>query len=263
MAMDFTLDKYAALCETIAESRYCSITLADYLKQAKKDSQPYIILRHDIDRSPQRALDAARVEHRYNIRATYYFRFQRATYVPDILDEIFSLGHEIGYHYETIDKCKGDMRKAEKLFEKELSDFRSRYNVKTVCAHGNPLTRYDNKSIWQKLKLSDFELLGEAFLSLDFNKFAYFSDSGRTWLNHKSQKMPGKDSVQTAFDHNITKSTDDVIKIISEGKIPNICILSHPERWSKDLFGFTRRYLLDAAFSWGKVAIYAYRQVGK
>ncbi len=75
--------------------------------------------------------------------------------------------------------------------------------------------------------------------------------------------MPGKDFVETAFDNLKPKCTDDVIQIISEGTLPNICVLSHPERWTKDLVSFTGRYLLDTAFSWGKVLIYAYRGVNK
>jgi hypothetical protein len=198
--LDFTVDKYTELCRTIRNSKYSCLTLAEYLKvQPGAPGRSYLILRHDIDRSPLRALEVARVESQYNLKATYYFRVQKATYVPEIIDQIAGLGHEIGYHYETLDKCQGNYLSAQSLFSEELAFFRKRYDVKTVCAHGNPLTRYDNKTIWKNLRLSEFDLLGEAFLSLDFNRFAYFSDSGRTWLDDRSQKMPGKDQVETAF----------------------------------------------------------------
>jgi hypothetical protein len=261
--LDFTLNKYRELCETVNGSKYSTITLSKYLQLVGENSKSYIIMRHDIDRTPQRALDIAEVEHKYGIQATYYFRTQRGTYVPEIIDRIAAYGHEIGYHYETIDKCKGNMEMAKRLFTMELGDFRSRYEVKTVCAHGNPLTEHDNKKIWDNLKLSDFGLIGEAFLSLDYDKFAYFSDSGRTWLNNKSQKMPGKDSITTAFNYLETKSTDDLITIIKGGTLPNICILTHPERWTKNIASFIGRYLLDFTFRSGKTAIYVYRVVSK
>lgn len=262
--LDFTLHKYEELCRTIARSKYACLRLVDYLQLAHKHGdKPYIIMRHDIDRVPRRALDIAQAEHSYGIRATYYFRDRKDTYVTGIMDRVASFGHEIGYHYETIDKCKGNIEMARTLFKKELANFRARYEVKTVCAHGNPLTSYDNKDIWESAELSDFGLLGEAFLSLDYSRFAYFSDSGRTWLNSKSQKMPGKDFVETAFNDMHPESTDDVIEIIRGGKLPNICILTHPERWTGDIIQFSRRYLLDLAFSWGKVAISTYRRVGK
>ena len=258
--LDFTLNKYERLCDEIVKSKYIPITVAGYLQLADHKNNSYIIIRHDVDRTPQRARDIAQVEQKYGIQATYYFRAKRGTFSPTIIDKIVSYGHEIGYHYETIDKCRGNMKMAEKLFAKELASFRERCVITTVCAHGNPLTHYDNKEIWKNLKLENFQLRGEAFLSLDYNKCAYFSDSGRTWLNNKSQKMPGKDSVKTAFDYIEARNTNDLIGIIKEGNLPNICVLTHPERWSKDILGFTNRFFVDTAFSCGKDVIYIFRR---
>jgi hypothetical protein len=88
--LDFTLNKYEMLCEAVARSKYTTMTLADYLKLGHDKNSPIIIMRHDIDRSPQRALDVAKVEHKYNIHASYYFRPQRGTYIPSIIDEVAS-----------------------------------------------------------------------------------------------------------------------------------------------------------------------------
>ncbi len=260
-ALDFTLKKYEELCDVISRSTYRPVTLREYLRSGRDErGVAYAILRHDVDRTPRRALDTAEIEHRYNIRATYYFRARRGAYVPEIIDKIAAYDHEIGNHYETLDKAGGDVQKAQVIFAKELGDYRNRYDIRTVCAHGNPLTRYDNKTIWNGLAFSDFGLLGEAFLSLDYERFAYFSDSGRTWLNSRSQKMLGKDSVRTAFEHLKVKSTDDLIATVKEGALPNICILAHPERWTGGAVAFVGRYLLDAGFSCGKAAIYLYRK---
>ena len=260
--LDFTLSKYEELCQAITASKYSTTTLVEYLQMIpEKRRESYIIMRHDIDRSPKRALEVARVERKYAIKATYYFRAQRATFIPNIIDEIASYGHEIGYHYETVDKCHGNIIPAKQLFTDELSNFRKRYDIKTVCAHGNPLTKNDNKDIWKDLKLSDYGLLGEAFLALDYTQFAYFSDSGRTWLNIKSQKMSGKDSVDTSFIKIRPKTTNDLIWIINNGTLPNINILAHPERWSRNFVGFIGRLSTDLLFSGGKLIIYAYRRM--
>lgn len=258
--MDFTQKKYEELCGTVRSSKYKCLTLADYLllNQNKRDGN-YIIMRHDIDRTPYRALEIAEIEHKYGISATYYFRFMKGVYIREVIDEILALGHEIGFHYETMDKCKGDFEQAKALFDKEFAEFNSKSRIKTVCAHGNPLTIFDNKDIWKSLKYSDYSLLGEAFFALDFNRFGYFSDSGRTWIKSKSQKMPGKDDVATKFDHIQPKNTDDIIKIIHAKSIPNICILTHCERWTKNSIEFANRYLFDLACSSGKVLISAIR----
>jgi hypothetical protein len=190
-SLDFTVIQYEKLCRSITESKYDVVTIADHLRNSKRaQNKNYIILRHDVDRTPQRSLDIAIIENKCGLKATYYFR--GSTYNTAIMDKMASLGHEIGFHYETLDKSKGDMEKAVYLFKRELKLFRERYDIKTVCAHGNPLTKYDNKNIWKHIKFADLDLEGEAFLSIDFNQFAYFSDSGRTWDNNKAQKMPGK-----------------------------------------------------------------------
>ncbi|HGE70734.1 TPA: hypothetical protein ENX78_07865 [Candidatus Poribacteria bacterium] len=255
---DFTINKYRELCKTIAGSKYKVLTLCEYLqnpRHAKFDNN-VIIMRHDVDRDSRYALETAKVEYESKIRSTYYFRMKKKTFLKDVIDKIVSYGHEIGYHYETLDKNHGDIELARKMFVEELAEFRKRYDVKTVCAHGNPLTKYDNKEIWKSQKLSDYGLVGEAFLSIDGTRFIYFSDSGRTWRNDRSQKMPGKDSIETVFSHIEAKNTDDIIKIIRLGQLPNIYILTHPERWSNSTLQFLNRYFIDFTFILGKKVIY-------
>jgi hypothetical protein len=240
------------------------MTVADYLQlPAEKLYSGYIIMRHDVDRTHERTVDLAKIESAFHIKATYYFRSHKGLFVPQIMDKILSLGHEIGFHYETVDRCNGNIEKAQAMFRKELASFRTRFEIKTVCAHGNPLTVYNNKAIWQSLNFNDVGLIGEAFLSLDFNNIAYFSDSGRTWSNSRSQKMQDKDFVLSAFSRVEANNTQDLIKIIEGGSLPNICVLSHPERWTGNIFAFLNRFAIDTIYSWGKVGIYYYRGGGK
>jgi hypothetical protein len=192
------------------------------------------------------------VERKHGIRATYYFRMKRRTYDLPIIDKIAACGHEIGYHYETMDKCKGDVQKALLLFEKELAICRERYNVTTACMHGNPLTKNDNKAIWREASFSQFGLLGEPYISLDYSKFAYFSDSGRTWNQSAWKKTKDKVAEQSGP---MPHGTDDLIRIVTSGELDNICILTHPERWSKNIVDYCMRYLIDSAYLAGKSVI--------
>ncbi|MFC1988445.1 hypothetical protein ACFLVJ_01250 [Chloroflexota bacterium] len=254
---DFTLAKYEKLCLAAANSKYTNLTFEEYFSQADNNTDCFIILRHDIDENARYALDVARVEHSLNLKATYYFRMKRKTYVSAIMDEIAALNHEIGYHYETIDKCGGDTGKALDLFENELSVFRQRYSVKTACMHGNPISKHDNKAIWQKRKPLDFGLLGEPYLSLDYSKFAYFSDSGRTWDQNTRNKV--KDRINAR--QNISpRNTDELIEVIKNGEPQGICVLTHPERWSKNLSDYSKRYLIDMAYWAGKAVIHQVRK---
>jgi hypothetical protein len=56
-------------------------------------------LRHDVDRLPQNSLRTAQIETQLNLKATYFFRVVPESYDEEIIKEIHSLGHEIGYHY--------------------------------------------------------------------------------------------------------------------------------------------------------------------
>jgi hypothetical protein len=248
---DYTLAKYEQLCKAIAGSKYTNVTFREYFSRQNRDDEYFFLLRHDIDEDSKYALDLARVEYRHNLKGTYYFRMRKKTYVPAIIDEVAACHHEIGYHYETVDRCYGDIEAAIVLFKNELSSFRQRYDVMTACMHGNPLTKYDNKTIWQKRSLADFGLLGEPYLSLNYIKFAYFSDSGRTW-EHTTKKV--KDKVAT-HQYVLPKNTDELIEIINTGELPNICILTHPERWSKNMLDYSKRYLIDMFYIFGKAAI--------
>lgn len=257
---DFTLDKYVALCKAVKNSKYKIITFKEYIEMKDKNNG-FIIIRHDVDENIRFSLDMAKVEFDNDVKATYYFRTIKKVYVPDIIDKIASFNHEIGYHYETLDKAKGNIELAIELFSEELAVFRQRYIIKTVCMHGNPLSKYDNKKIWGKSKFSDFDLLGESYLSLDYNKFAYFSDSGRTW---NADKNKIKDYVNTMnFKLVKVENTDELIKVINNGCLENICILTHPERWSKNSADYLTRYLIDLYYNMGKKVIKSFRGTQK
>ena len=72
MTPDFTLPKYKDLCKSLISSGYRSITVQEYIQGQLVE--PFVILRNDVDRRPQMALEMAGVEKDMGIRATYYFR---------------------------------------------------------------------------------------------------------------------------------------------------------------------------------------------
>ncbi len=231
--IDFTVAKYQELCETIVESEYTTLTFSRYFS-SKTVPEKFIILRHDVDRKPENALEMAELENDLGITSTYYFRMKEDIFIPRIIRRIANMGHEIGYHYEVLDKARGDIEKAIRIFEDELKEFRKIYDVKTICMHGNPLSKWVNKDIWKKYDFRDFGIIGEPYLSIDYTKVLYLTDTGRRWNS--------KFSVKDVVDANVNqsnekiKSTDDIMNMIIEGHVDQMCILTHPERWS-DGFG--------------------------
>jgi hypothetical protein len=251
---DFTLKKYTQLCEAIVLSSYASRTIEEFLSQDQPDKS--MILRHDIDRKPDRAVKMALIEHEHGIMSTYYFRTVKEVFQPDIIRNIAHLGHEIGYHYEVLDKAKGDVKKAIEIFGQELTDIREIAPIKTICMHGNPLTSWVNRDLWTDYSFDDFGITGEAYLSIDFKKVSYFTDTGRAW---NSSKHSVKDIVaHKNFTGNI-KSTDDLVNIVREGKQQNICILVHPNRWTDDFGGWVTELVWQNIKNMGKVALKKWR----
>lgn len=225
---DFTFSKYSKLCEAISGSNYEVFTVEDYLSNSPKSN--FIILRHDIDIKPERSLTIAEIENKFDIKSTYYVRMIDEVFKPDIVNRIADLGHEIGYHYEVLDKTKGDYNKAIELFESELKDLRNYWDIKTICMHGNSRTRWDNKDLWKKYDFSKFSILGEAYLSVDLENMVYFSDTARTW-NPRYKVKDVSNNPQNPIIH----TTDDLINLIGSEEFRQLYILMHPDDWCDDL----------------------------
>ena len=241
---DFTSYKFLRLCEAIS-STYPTITMTEYIE--KQHSNRFILMRHDVDSTPKRALVTARIEQELGIRSTYYFRTTKSIFKPEIISQIKDMGHDIGYHYETLSEANGDHEKALDLFRSNLEKLREVCEVKTICMHGRPLSKYDNRELWETYDFRDFGIIGEAYLSVgdDLN---YFSDTGRTWGsgNNLRDYIPGK--IERVF----AETTDDLIKLIENKELNNLYILTHPERWPSSVVGWSLHYSTDLSVNFGK-----------
>jgi hypothetical protein len=243
--MDFTLSRYKDLCLALLDSGYTPLTVYSYLEGQKKKNNKLVVLRHDIDRRPGNALRMAELEHELGIQSTYYFRVPY-TFKPEIIRKIHDFGHEVGYHYEVLSKANGDYEKAVELFEQELREFRKIVDVKTICMHGSPLSRYDNRDLWKRYDFKEFGIVGEAYLSL--KNVSYFSDTGRSWnwKNKLRDFMPDKN------EEIVVDTTDELVELVKENKIDKYYILVHPERWALNDAEWIFYYTMDFAFNVGK-----------
>lgn len=161
---DFTLDKFHQLCAAIVDN-YTTITMDRYLSAGDQLPERFVLMRHDVDGLAKTALKTARIEEELGIQATYYFRTRNNIFVPEIIQEIEGMGHEVGYHYEVLSTAKGDYEKAIEIFKNDVSKFQNICNLKTICMHGMPLSKYDNRDLWNTYDFRDFGILGEAYLS--------------------------------------------------------------------------------------------------
>ena len=228
--MDFTLKIYRKLLERLKNSGYSFFTFEQYCL-GEVDGK-FVILRHDVDLRAAHSLATARVEAELGIKASYYFRVVRQSNKPEIIKAIAALGHEIGYHYEDMSLVKGNSSIAVDHFSAKLAYFRRFYPVKTVCMHGSPTSKIDNRSLWKYYDYRDFGLIGEPYFDIDFTKVFYLTDTGRCW---DGDKFSVRDKVDAHFNVSY-HSTNEIIHAANLKTLPlQLMITTHPQRWTDNV----------------------------
>ena len=249
--------KYGELCRVLLSAGYTPVTVERYL--AGGSGGRTVILRHDVDRKPENALKMAELEYALGIASTYYFRYPH-TFIPEIIEQVLSLGHEVGYHYEVLAKAKGDYGEAITLFARELEEFRSLCDVRTICMHGSPLSRYDNRDLWKRYDFREFGIVGEAYLSMAGKGLRYLTDTGRTWGGKHSVRdaMPGAGAVPPSV-----ATTDDLARWIGSAGEEGLYLTVHPERWADSEIEWISGSVKDLLMNAGKMGVLKVMGVSK
>ena len=237
--MDFTLKIYRSLLESLQRSQYEFITFEEYIKGKQQNNLPgkFVILRHDVDDLANNSLDFSRIQAEFGVRGTFYFRMIPQSYNETIIKEMLTYGHEVGYHYETMDTSQGKVDEAYQEFLKHLETFRGLCEVKTISMHGSPLSKFDNRDIWRKYSYKDLGIIGEPYFDFEFNEVYYITDTGRAWDGDKyniRDKAPVENPLtNTDFIARKYHSTSDIIRAIGDGTYPERVMMNfHPERWT-------------------------------
>ena len=102
--------------------------------------------------------------------------------------------------------------------------------------------------MWQNYDFSKFGIIGEAFLSLDYNRIHYYTDTGRGWNN---QNYNVRDQVKTSLVNKKITSTNNFIESLKEFN-SSICINTHPQRWTDNIIEWSSELLLQNIKNIGK-----------
>ena len=306
--MDFTIKQYTQLLKALQSQGYLFQTFAEFLQLPALQT---IVLRHDVDLLPNNSLQFAKIQAELNIKGSYFFRAVPESWDEKIIKEIASLGHEIGYHYEDIDlassilKTQSSKFKEEDLynvaidiFQENLNKLRKLYPVKTICMHGSPLSKYDNKDLWRRSEKEmrservrdeqvrdeqvrdeqagsqlttqdsslkryhyhDFGIIGEPYFDIDFDKVFYLTDTGRRWDGWKTS-VRDKISQQEEWVKQglVFHSTQELITAINTGRA-----LSGAEMPNKIMMTFHPQRWHDRWVPWVKELVWQnVKNVGK
>ena len=144
------------------------------------------------------------------------------------------------------------------LFEKHLEEIRKYYPVKTICMHGSPLSKYDNKLLWKYYNYKDYGITGEPYFDIDFNDVFYLTDTGRRWdgdrvsIRDKVNRSPITD-YQSQKTWPTYHSTSQIIKAIKRGTFPKKAMITfHPQRWTDNPFLWTKELVWQNLKNVGK-----------
>lgn len=224
--MDFTIRKYIELLVSLQRNGYKFLTFREYLNN--KNLEKIAILRHDVDALPNNSLLFAQIQSIYGLKGSYYFRAVPASWDEEIINKIKVLGHEVGYHYESLTTCRGNITLAIADFENNLRKLRELVDVSTICMHGSPTSRYDSRLLWSKYDYRDYGIIGEPYFDVNFNDVFYLTDTGRRW---DGKKVSVRDKVKSSYKHSF-HTTDDIIDALQDNELPNhIMFTFHPQRW--------------------------------
>ena len=236
--MIFVYKKWAEFCSELNKKGFTSIPACE----VKPDSGNYIVLKHDVETDVSHAFRIAQIENQYGHRGSYYIQ---AYLLEDkrnveMLSEMQNMGHEISYHYDVLDSCKGDFDKAIAEFEKNRILFESNgFDIITVCQHGNPIIErkgyHSNRDFFRNEKVSelypDISDIMVNFKEKIPTDYLYFSDAGRMF---KLIYDPINNDIVNTDNKNIPYKNLDYLSEALDKTKGNI-ISIHPHRWTESV----------------------------
>ena len=224
-----TLSEWDRLCKLFA-SDYKTSTVCEYVQHPKSVD---LIIKHDVESEAPRALEIAKIEHKYGLKATYYFQADIVISHPEIVKTIFALGHEVGYHYDVMDAQHGNLILAIDEFKFNLGIFEGvGCKVETVCPHGNPMMQRDgwtsNKDFFREKdvqnlfpEITDIIIMAKKMFG---GELGYVTDAGYSWklvaAIDENDRVDSKDT-----------ELNELCPFLSSTECKPVIISSHPHRW--------------------------------
>ena len=95
--------------------------------------------------------------------------------------------------------------------------------------------------LWKNHHLSDFGLIGEPYLSIDFDKVFYMTDTGYAW---DGGKYATRDIVESGFGLKF-HATQQVVDCIYEGSFPEKALILAHTLWTDNMLQWTWLHLRE------------------
>lgn len=216
----FTYQAYVTMLDMLRDHGY---TFSDYHKWEEFDKP--VILRHDVDSSPEKALQLAKLENKRGVHSTFFVLLTTDFYnvfserTHECFKEISKLGHEIGLHFDETryPESFGDPSKNREHIIHEAAILGETLGtpIATVSMH-RPSKQMLEADLYIPGIINSY---GKTF----FHDFKYLSDSRHHWR-------------------------EPVADIIAAGTCPKLHILTHAVAWAdeeKNLQEWVRGFMRD------------------
>lgn len=258
--MIFTYNRWDEFCKNLAEKGLKSIPT----KELTSAVSQYVVLKHDVETDVAKAYKLATIEHKYGHRGSYYvqaYLFHSEENVR-LLQEMQQMEHEISYHYDVMDSCKGDLDKAIKEFEDNKKIFeKNGFVIRTVCQHGNPVVERvgytSNRDFFRSERVRAlYPNITDVMVNLKCDvptDFVYYSDAGRVF---KMIYDPLTNDIVNSDDKNIAyQNLNELLEALDFSN--GIIISTHPHRWCASSTGYLlKTYLFKAIRAAAKMVMH-------
>lgn len=190
---DFTLANYERLVVLAVEKGYNFISYTDEFIENRKD----MLWRHDVEFEPDVALKMAEIEHKYSVKATYFFQIHSPFYnifdkhYTDVFHKIYALGHDVGLHFDSHFYGINDEAQLNKYIELDRTYFEAVMGVKikTYSFHNTtPFTQSCLKPMYGGLI--------NVYSSHFKEKYSYCGDSLGYWRFDRLEEVLNDDNIQ-------------------------------------------------------------------
>lgn len=255
--MIFTYYRWETFCSGLSSKGLHSIPVKDIVPSAPQ----YIVLKHDVETDVKKAYRLATIEHKYGHRGSYYVQAYLMHDAANIrmLQVMQQMGHEISYHYDVMDSCKGDLNKAIREFADNKHLFeKNGFPIETVCQHGNPIVERigytSNRDFFRSEKVRElYPNIVDVMVNLKSDvhtDFTYYSDAGRVF---KLIYDPLNNDIVNSDDKNVPyQDLDELLMALDINR--GIIISTHPHRWCGSAVGYlAKTYMFKAVRATAKV----------
>ena len=240
--MIFEYTKWDEFCKKLYDVGMVSIPACEVADVQDR----YLVLKHDVETDVPRAVELAKIEHRYGHRGSFYVQAYLMQDEKNIalLKQMQAMGHEISYHYDVMDSNKGNLEGAIAEFEQNRRIFEQNgFPIVTVCQHGNPVIERvgytSNRDFFRSEKVQalypEISDIMVNFKVQAHTDYTYYSDAGRKFSTIYD---PINNDIVNSDDKNIKyEDLNEVFAALQAGE--NAILSTHPHRWTESAFEYT------------------------